>query len=190
MILRMSCLIPPRDIIDLSSSSESEGQVKDSSSGIESEDFSPPVQRKPRLSSTIYDSDDDIEVSENVNNEDFVELLGVQIPIHIRNEMIYIEKAGLVKILGRSLGFLKNGIKGMEKVLTGEGVTLDEAFLHKGRGRQKLYLSLNALQILVSSEYSTDLEEKRNVLDELEKIRTNFEIEKAQLLSLKTFDSI
>jgi len=203
MILRMSCLITPKttlsessgDIIDLSSSSESEGNVKDSSSGIESEDFSPPAQRKPRLSSTIFDdSDDDTEVSDNAQfqniNDEFVELLGVQIPIHIRNEMIYIEKVGLVKILGSTLGFLKNGLKGMEKLLTTEGFCLDEAILHKGIGRQKLFLSLSALQKLISSQYTTDLEEKRNILDELEKIKTNFEIEKSQLLSLKTFESI
>ena len=210
MILRLSCLIPPKvsntehqptlfencgDIIDLSGS-ESEGNIKDSaSSGIESEDFSPPVQRKPLLGLTIFDdSDDETDAPEQPQpqllNEDFVELLGVQIPILIQNEKIYVEKNGLVKILGGSLGFFKNGIKGIEKLLIEEGVPLDEAFFYKGVGRNKLYLSLITLQLLLSSKQVMDFEEKRNIIDELETIRKNFEMEKAQFLTLKTFESI
>ena len=201
MILRMSCLIPPvdncEDIIDLSSSevdTEPEGNMKDSaSSGIESEDFSPPslqlpTPRKPLLTFPVYDSDEDTDVTEQPLIEDFVELLGVQIPIHVKDEKIYLEKAGLVKILGSSLGFLKSGIKCIENALVAEGVSLDEAFLYLSR--QKLYLSLSAFQVLLSSQQMENLEDKTSLLGQLEKIRANFESEKNQLLILKSFESI
>ena len=177
------------ETIDLSSSeveTEAEEKVKESSSGIDSEDFSPMISRRRLKSFNDYDSDDDsnIETSLPTPITDLVEMLGVQIPVQIFNEKIFVDKNALIKI---SCQPLQHAIKNIDKILNGDPV-LEDALLYQGR--QKMFLSVAALHKLVESEEIGYFDAKNSLTEEISEIMKSFTAEKSQILSLPSFGDI
>lgn len=180
------------ETIDLSSSegdTETEAEkVKGSSSGLESEDLSPTTARRRLNSFHDYDSDDDSNIESGQANQitDFVEMLGVQIPVQIFNEKIYVDRGALLKVASQQLQY---GIKNIDKILCDDLASEDGDYLMY-QGRQKVFLSVLALQKLLASEKLDSFDFKDGLVQDIFNILRNFNGEKSQILSLPSFEDI
>lgn len=200
MILRTSCIVPndctameghkffrnyqDMEVIDLSSSDAEEvndvkKEVEESSSGIESEDFSPTTSRKS-FSNVEYDSDGDSEVDVG----EYVEICGSKVLIKTIGSKMFMEKSAILKLLDSSL--INEAI---DTVLDANKHSLDEAFLHDCG--QKSFISSQALKICLKSEILDDFKDRSQLLREISDIERSPALNKeCQILVLKTFDSI
>ena len=180
------------ETIDLSSSEvdtetdDVKEKVKESSSGLDSEESSPPLQRKRMKSFNDYDSDDDsnMETVTVKHGKDFVEIMGAEIPMHVFNEKIYVEKAALMKVSEPDLQW---GIRNIDKLLVNEGV-FESALTYQGR--QKVFLSVEALRKLLEQDEMKGIGDEESLRQEIAEILSNFNNEKTQTLKLEHFEDL
>jgi len=214
MILRTSCIVPEQggarlsqeveeggntkghkysgnsleetEVIDLASDNDEVNDVKreteESSSGIESEDFSPVTQRKV-FNNVKYESDGDSEFEVG----EFVDILGSKIRIKSVNSKIFMEKNKILKIIV-SPALIKKGMKVVDKFLEENNVCLEEAFLYEGR--QKSFISSQALKIVLNSELVDGLKLKTQLLREVSDMEKNALSKECHILALNNFDNI
>jgi len=178
------------EIIDLSGSDVEEvddranrNYAEESSSGIDSEDFSPMTPRKI-FKSAEQDSDGELE------NEvgEFVKVLGTRIPTKTVDNKVFMEKNSILKLM-ESPSLLQKGYRVIDKLLEENNVCLDEAFLYEGR--QRGFISSSALKIVLKSDLLQEFEQRAELLQEISKLEKNPDLLKeSQILALKSFDNI
>jgi len=174
------------EIIDLSDSDVEmveRIQIKcdESSSGLESEETTPVTPRK-RIAVDTVTSDDEVLTVHDF--EDFCELFGQKIPLKVSRDKAYIGKSAVLKILNFPSA-LQKGSKVVRKLLEENGVCLDEAFLYEGR--QRGFISVQALKIILSSEILQKFVDRDLMLEELSNIEDRVSnTEENNLLVLKS----
>jgi len=174
------------EVIELSGSEVEEvydhgkREAEESSSGFDSEDFSPLTPRK--IFNTIENE------SDGDNEVDFVEVLGSRIRIKTVDNKLFMEKTSVLKLV-ESPSLLQKGHRAIDKLLEENNVCLDEAFLYEGR--QRGFISSVALQIILKSELLQKFERRTELLQEISKLEKNPDLFKeCQTLELKSFDNI
>eukprot|EP00090_Calanus_glacialis_P001061 TRINITY_DN10756_c0_g1_i1.p1 TRINITY_DN10756_c0_g1~~TRINITY_DN10756_c0_g1_i1.p1 ORF type:complete len:1638 (-),score=635.61 TRINITY_DN10756_c0_g1_i1:838-5751(-) len=178
------------EIIDLSGSDVEEvddqtkrNNTEESSSGIDSEDFSPMTPRKI-FKSAEHDSDG--ELDNDVG--EFVQVLGTRIPTKTVDNKVFMEKTSILKLV-ESPSLLQKGYRVIDKLLEENNVCLDEAFLYEGR--QRGFISSSALKIVLKSDLLQEFEQRAELLQEITKLEKNPDLLKeSQILVLKSFDNI
>eukprot|EP00092_Neocalanus_flemingeri_P001505 GFUD01001606.1.p1 GENE.GFUD01001606.1~~GFUD01001606.1.p1 ORF type:complete len:1654 (-),score=563.80 GFUD01001606.1:789-5750(-) len=174
------------EVIDLSDSDvEVDDKMKmnaeESSSGIESEEFSPTTPRK-----SFKDPESDGDFDNDVR--DFVDILGTRIATKAVDNKVFLEKTSVLTLVD-SPSLLQKGHRAVDKLLEENGVCLDEAFLYEGR--QRGFISSTALKIVLKSELLQEFEQRAELLQEISKLEKSADLMKeCQLLVLKSFDNI
>ena len=178
------------ETIDLSSSEvesddTKERGIKETSSGLESEDGTPVMVRKRTVSFQDYDSDEDIKMEvPHRQISDFVELLGAQIPVREREGALFVDKNALLKVADMTLQY---GLKNLDKILETSSA-MDDSTVYKGKN--KMFLSLEALKTLLMSDEMMSYEAKDSLLQEISVVLNTLDSERTQILQLETFDDL
>ena len=176
-----------KDSVSISSKIDVEttDKVKETnSSEVESEDQNTDakVERKRLKSFHDYDSDDDSNMECGRAISEFVELLGVQIPVQIHSEKLYVDKNALVKVAGQEL---LQAIKNLDKILDDD---LQDAIVYQGR--QKVFLSVEVLQKLLQSKEMEDYDARPILLEEVDEILKEYHLERSRILTLPSSEEI
>ena len=176
------------EVIDLSGSDvevddKIKRNVEESSSGIESEEFSPMTPRRSFKDAELEsDGDFDNDVGE------FVDILGTRIPTKTVDNKVFMEKTSILKLV-ESPSLFQKGHRTIEKLLEENKVCLDEAFLYEGR--QRGFISSTALKIVLQSELLQEFEQRAELVQEISKLEKNCDLLKeCHILVLKSFDNI
>ena len=159
--LRAEVLRDGEEVIDLSGS-DAEVDVKKEES---SEGAAVPGRRV--RCDTLSTSEDDM-VAEQV--EEFAEVLGQKVPVLVSREQVYLGKAAVTKLLHSPL-LLQKGGRVVDRLLEQHGVSLDEAVVYEGR--QKGFLSTEALRVILDSEAMAKFAAREQMLEAIARIEAS-----------------
>jgi len=174
------------EVIDLSSCTSRQRQsntTEESSSGMESDDFSATQTQGCPFNDLENESDDDLEQETTATQiGDCIELLGNSVKILTVANKMFMEKSAIIKLLQSPVVLSKYNTKLVERILEVNNICMDEAFYMQGR--HKVFISTAALKAILNCDSLQDFNDKDQLLEELRNLEEDLEREKCQVLQL------
>ena len=100
-----------------------------------------------------------------------VEILGLQVPYQVSNDVLFLEKKAVFGLYGKRLEATKTLFRVVDKAIEEASLCLDDAFLYEGRSRT--FVSNKALIVLVEKDIIGKDTNKVDLLERLKDIEAN-----------------